>query len=155
LPGELDAAMLLKILRACWRPLHILAEKPSLDLCRHLVMLRDPHISGKIAFKEIPGLLYTLQFWRAVFLKFEQHHQGRTSSFHLRPLLWEAGVTVSNKVLESLIIRFVKKSIVTLEDFLLTLVKLYLAHERYKTIERKMRENSLSLEEMILMTVYS
>ncbi|XP_076318104.1 calpain-9-like isoform X2 [Tachypleus tridentatus] len=155
LPGELDAESLLKILTACWRPLHILAEKPTLDLCRHLVMLRDPHISGKIAFKEIPGLLYTLQFWRAVFLKFEQHHRGRTSSFHLRPLLWEAGVTVSNKVLESLIIRFVKKSVVTLEDFLLTLVKLYLAHERYKTIERKMRENSLSLEEMILMTVYS
>ncbi|XP_022248387.1 calpain-9-like [Limulus polyphemus] len=155
LPSEIDAMTLLKILKACWRPLQILAEKPTVELCRHLVMLRDPMISGKIMCKDVTGLLYTLQFWRTVFLKHEQPNRGRTNCFNLRSLLWEAGVTVSNKVLESLIVRFAKKNVLSSEAFLLALVKLYLAHERYKTIEKKMRENTLSLEEMILMTIYS
>lgn len=155
LPNEIDAVLLHKILRACWRSLQLLSEKPSLELCRNLIMLRDPLITGKMNKSELPGLLYTLQYWKTAFGKCDTGNRSKTSSFHLRTLLWEAGITVSNKVLECLVLRFTKNSTLTSESFLLALVKLYLAHERYSSIEKKMKENMISLEEMILMTVYS
>ncbi|XP_047488743.1 calpain-9-like, partial [Penaeus chinensis] len=89
------------------------------------------------------------------FLKFDRSHGGKTSSYHLRPALWEAGVTVSNKVLECLVLRFGKNRVLTSEAFLMALVRLHLAHERYHSIDTKMKGNPLSLEEMILMTIYS
>ncbi|XP_064458615.1 calpain-9-like isoform X2 [Ornithodoros turicata] len=161
LPPEVDAYTLLKLLRAmsrknlCLADTELLLEKPSLELCRHLVMLKDPIINGKINAKDVPLLLGMLHYWRNVFVKFDPPHKGRTSSFNLRPLLWEAGITVSNKVLECLVIRYAKECNITAEAFIGTLVKLYLAHDRYIQVEKKLKENTLSLEEMILMTVYS
>ena len=41
-----------------------LSEKPSLELCKSLIMLRDFNISGRINLLEIPVLLQTLFYWR-------------------------------------------------------------------------------------------
>lgn len=82
-----------------------LIEKPSLELCRHLVMLRDYNISGRVNLMEIPVLLHMLHFWKTAFLKYDRHHSGKTSSFNLRLILWDAGLSVSNKVLECLVLR--------------------------------------------------
>ncbi|KAG0414122.1 hypothetical protein HPB47_008729, partial [Ixodes persulcatus] len=147
LPCELDAYMLLKILRVISRNTQLLLEKPTLELCRHLVMLKDPVINGKISIKDVPLILGMLHFWRNVFVKFDHPHKGRTSSFNLRPLLWEAGITVSNKVLECLVIRYAKDCTITAEAFIGALVKLYLAHDRYGQVEKKLKENTISLEE--------
>ena len=57
-----EASVLLKILRGHWKA--YLIEKPSLELCRHLVMLRDYNISGRINLMEIPVLLHMLHFWK-------------------------------------------------------------------------------------------
>ncbi|CAN7990638.1 unnamed protein product [Ixodes pacificus] len=100
-------------------------------------------------------ILLSPWFLQNVFVKFDHPHKGRTSSFNLRPLLWEAGITVSNKVLECLVIRYAKDCTITAEAFIGALVKLYLAHDRYGQVEKKLKENTISLEEMILMTVYS
>ena len=53
---------MLKILKGHWKA--YLIEKPSLELCRHLVMLRDYNISGRINLMEIPVLLHMLHFWK-------------------------------------------------------------------------------------------
>lgn len=37
----------------------------------------------------------------------------------------------------------------------MAMVRLHLAHERYHSLDTKMKSNPLSLEEMILMTIYS
>ncbi|KAG8178251.1 hypothetical protein JTE90_000352 [Oedothorax gibbosus] len=155
IPSEIDAITLQKILRSCWRSLNLLCEKPSLELCRNLIMLRDPLITGKLNKNELPGLLYTLQYWKTAFSKHDPNCRSKTSSFNFRSLLWDAGVMVSNKVLECSVLRFTKNSTLTSEAYLLTLVKLYLAHERFTTVEKKMKENGMTLEEMILLTVYS
>ncbi|KFM79186.1 Calpain-11, partial [Stegodyphus mimosarum] len=147
IPQEVDALMLQKILRSSWRSLNLLCEKPSLELCRNLIMLRDPLITGKINKTELPGLLYTLQYWRAAFAKHDPNNRSKTSSFNFRSLLWDAGLTVSNKVLECAVLRFTKSSVLTSEAFLVALVKLYLAHERFTTVEKKMKENGMTLEE--------
>ncbi|KAL7644070.1 UNVERIFIED_CONTAM: hypothetical protein RMT77_004882 [Armadillidium vulgare] len=151
-PPELDIGLLHKFLKSHWKL--FLLEKPSLELAKGLVMLRDFNISGRISLIDLPELLLKLQFWRAAFMKFSGNGL-KTSSYNLRPALWEAGVTVSNKVLECLVLRFTKNQVLNSESFLLAVVRLHLAHERFHSIDSKMKANPLSLEEMILMTTYS
>jgi len=176
-PSEMDATVLLKVLKSRWKgggeygeasamcpsigspfccstPV-LLAEKPSLELCKSLIMLRDYNISGKINLIDVPALMHTLHFWRIAFGKYDRSVSGKTSSYNLRPILWEAGLTVSNKVLECLVLRFAKNRVLTGESFVMALVRLHLAHERYHSIDSKMKGSPLSLEEMILMTIYS
>ncbi|KAL1497954.1 hypothetical protein ABEB36_008833 [Hypothenemus hampei] len=153
-PPEVDASQLQKILKSNWKL--YLCDKPSLELCKSLIMLKDYNISGRINLIDIPNLIHLLQFWRLAFQKFERsHNSGKTSSYNLRALLWEAGCTVSNKVLECLVLRFAKNRIVTTENYIMALIRLYLAHERYHNLDTKMKSNPISLEEMILMTIYS
>ncbi|XP_063243850.1 calpain-1 catalytic subunit-like [Bacillus rossius redtenbacheri] len=152
-PPEVDATQLQKILRGHWK--YYLSEKPSLELCKSLIMLRDYNISGRINILDIPVLMHMLQFWRIAFQKFDRGHAGKTSSYNLRPLLWESGSTASNKVLECLVLRFAKSTVLTAECFVMAMVRLHLAHERYHSLDTKMKSNPISLEEMILMTIYS
>ncbi|XP_049817199.1 calpain-9-like isoform X2 [Aethina tumida] len=153
-PPEIDASQLQKILKSQWKL--ILSEKPSLELCKSLIMLRDFNISGRIGTVDIPILVHMLQFWKLAFQKFDKNqNSGKTSSYHLRALLWEAGCTVSNKVLECLVLRFAKNKILTMENYIMALVRLHLSYERYHNLDTKTKSNPLSLEEMILMTIYS
>lgn len=61
-PLEIDAPTLRKILRGHWKA--YLLERPSLELCKSLLMLRDYNISGRLNLMEIPVLLHMLHFWR-------------------------------------------------------------------------------------------
>jgi hypothetical protein len=54
--------------------------------------------------RRLSPALYHVQ---GAFLKFDRHHSGKTSSFNLRLILWEAGISVSNKVLECLVLRYI------------------------------------------------
>ncbi|KAK9739717.1 Calpain large subunit, domain III [Popillia japonica] len=153
-PPEIDASQLQKILKAQWKT--YLSEKPTLELCKSLIMIRDYNISGRISLMDIPILMNMLQFWRLAFQKFERgHNSGKTSSYNLRAVLWEAGCTVSNKVLECVVLRFAKNRILTAENYIMAMVRLHLAHERYHSLDTKMKSSPISLEEMILMTIYS
>lgn len=53
-----------KLIRASLQFLVYLSEKPSLELCKSLIMLRDYNISGRINVVDIPVLMHMLQFWR-------------------------------------------------------------------------------------------
>jgi hypothetical protein len=68
---------------------------------------------------------------QVAFHKFDRGHSGKTSSYNLRPLLWEAGGTASNKVLECLVLRFAKNKVLTSECFVMAMVRLHLAHGAY------------------------
>ena len=110
--------------------LNILYDKPSLELCRCLIMLKDSTITGKISVKEsLPSLLNMLHFWRTIFTQHQSNSHHKVSSYHYRMILWKAGISISNKVLECLIIRYTNNcALLNLESYLLSLVKLHLAH---------------------------
>ncbi|RWS31726.1 calpain-9-like isoform X3 [Leptotrombidium deliense] len=133
IPNEIDAFLLMKLLKAYWKPLNVLYDKPSLELCRYLIMLKDNTISGKIISKEsLPSILNLLHFWRTIFTKYQHSSHHKTSTYSLRSILWETGISVSNKVLECLVIRYSQHTtFLTLESFLLILVKLHLSHGNY------------------------
>ena len=116
--------------------LNILYDKPSLELCRCLIMLKDATISGKLTVKEsLPSLLNMLHFWRTIFTKHQSNSHHNVSSYNYRLVLWEAGISVSNKVLECLIIRYTNNcALLNHESYLLSLVKLHLAHGNVELI---------------------
>ncbi|KAJ0174908.1 hypothetical protein K1T71_010016 [Dendrolimus kikuchii] len=138
----------------------------SREVCRALVALRDPQARGALRARELPALVALLAFWAAAFRRYGGAGAGvgaavapwgtpRCSSYRLRALLRAAGLTASNKVLECLVLRFADGASLTVTDFVLALARLHLAHERYRSLEAKIKSNPLSLEEMILMTIYS
>ena len=66
---------------------------------------------------------------QSAFLKYVPGSSGvKTSSFNLRLILWEAGITVSNKVLECLILRFAKNKLLSSEAYVIVMIRLHLAH---------------------------
>ncbi|XP_045537341.1 calpain-9-like [Papilio machaon] len=126
----------------------------SLEVCRALVALRDAAAGGRVPAGEVPALLRLVGLWRAAVVRYARCGRG-VSSYRLRALLWAAGVSASNKVLECLVLRFARRATLTPEACLLALARLHLAHERYRTLDAKLKSNPLSLEEVILMTIYS
>lgn len=61
-PGEIDASQLQKILRSHWKV--YLSDKPTLELCKSLIMIRDYNISGRMNLLDVPTLIHMLHFWK-------------------------------------------------------------------------------------------
>ncbi|CAH0694391.1 unnamed protein product [Spodoptera exigua] len=178
-PAELDAAALRGALRRHWRD--CLCAPPSLELCGALVALRDATLEGAMRGSELPALLALLAAWREAWSRAAGagrcgRARRRASSYGLRALLREAGVTVSNKVLEALVLRFARDARLTHEAYVMALARLHVAHERFRSLDSRLKYNPVSLEEvgvagrvsrpggspltavllqMILMTIYS
>ncbi|XP_054166643.1 calpain-9-like [Oppia nitens] len=154
---EFDAYNLYKFFKLySKREAYLLLEKPTIELCRYLIMLNDLSINGKITANCVPNLLNLLHFWRSIFTRYQIDNKYKICCYSLRNLLYESGISVSNKVLESLVIRYTESSThLTLETFIICVIKLHLSHQRYKSLERQGKHNSITLEEMILSTVYS
>lgn len=134
--GELDAAGLRAALRRVWRA--CLSAPPSLELCRALVPLRDAALSGGVRARELPALLALLAYWRAAFERAAGRRCGaRASSYELRALLWAAGVSASNKVLEALVLRYARARRLSEEAYVMALARLHLAHGRYSNVCRR------------------
>lgn len=58
-------------------------------------------------------------------------------------------------MLECLVLRYARRATLTEEAYVMALARLHLAHERYRSLEAKVKACPLTLEEMILMTIYS
>lgn len=172
--AELDAGGLRAALRREWRA--CLGARPSLALCRALVPLRDRALAGAMRARDLPALLALLAYWRHAFRRLGGARRcggGAVSSYRLRALLWAAGVTASNKVLECLVLRFARGTQLTEEAYIMALARLHLAHgacppprcplpvmilklqrrvvfvsDRYRSLDTKMKVNPLSLEEV-------
>ncbi|KAG7312522.1 hypothetical protein JYU34_002045 [Plutella xylostella] len=154
---EIDVEGLLKVLKS-WRRRALLA-RPSRELARALLALADRAGAGRLPAAALPRLLQLLHYWRHIYLKYggctSTCGGPRASSYRLRALLWAAGLSASNKVLECLCARHARGATLAHDDLVVALARLHLAHERYRSLETKLKSNPLSLEELILMTIYS
>ncbi|KAF9421226.1 hypothetical protein HW555_002698 [Spodoptera exigua] len=138
---------------------------------------RKCHVVVSVTQQYEPGQRRLLAAWsRAAGAGRCGRARRRTSSYGLRALLREAGVTVSNKVLEALVLRFARDARLTHEAYVMALARLHVAHERFRSLDSRLKYNPVSLEEvgvagrvsrpggspltavllqMILMTIYS
>ncbi|KAH9628745.1 hypothetical protein HF086_003699 [Spodoptera exigua] len=129
---------------------------------------------------ELPALLALLAAWREAWSRAAGagrcgRARRRASSYGLRALLREAGVTVSNKVLEALVLRFARDARLTHEAYVMALARLHVAHgeggargagcgrgargatsltmrvlvaERFRSLDSRLKYNPVSLEEV-------
>lgn len=111
---------------------------PSLELCRGLLALKDTDLSGRLQIEHVPSLVNLMTFWKNSFRRCGPNATAsgvfskgtwasKISSYCLRGLLWTAGVTASNKVIEALVGRFTKNRQITLEGYILALIRIHLA----------------------------
>jgi len=182
-PPEIDAGQLQVLLRtngSCGNAMPGLGGLcgPSLELCRGLLALKDPDLGGRLSVEHVPSLVGLMKFWKSAFRRCGPTYSttgtlgrgiwaSRVSSYCLRGLLWAGGVTASNKVIEALVGRFTRSKQMTLEGYLLALVRIHLAHgkvrwcflpksrsitiqftERFHNLDSKAKSNPLSLEEV-------
>lgn len=116
---------------------------PSLELCRGLLALKDTDLGGRLSIEHVPALVNLMKFWKNSFRRGGPSYStsgslgrgiwaSKVSSYCLRSLLWAGGVTASNKVIEALINRFARNKQITLEGYLLALVRIQLAHGKCK-----------------------
>ena len=90
--------------------------------------------SSKVSVKNIL-IWYSILTFQSAFLKYAGGSSGvKTSSFNLRLILWEAGITVSNKVLECLVLRFSKNKVILSESYITVMIRLHLAHGEFINI---------------------
>ena len=81
--------------------------------------------------------MFFILFLQSAFLKYVPGSSGvKTTSFNLRLILWEAGITVSNKVLECLILRFMKNKFLCSEAYVIVMIRLHLAHGKNEITAR-------------------
>lgn len=142
-PTEIDAAQLQMLLKnnssgSCSIPGFGSVCGPSLDLCRGLLALKDPDLSGRVSIENVPSLVNLLSFWKTSFKRCGPSMSAsgaisrgvwasKISSYALRGLLWTAGVTASNKVIEAIAGRFTRSRSITLEGYILALIRIHLA----------------------------
>ena len=65
-----------------------MSEKPSLELCKSLIMLRDYNISGKINLIDVPALLQTLHYWRVYFYYYRSWIRILTDEIDFISMKW-------------------------------------------------------------------
>lgn len=142
-PVEIDAAQLQALLKnnssgSCSLPGFGSVCGPSLDLCRGLLALKDPDLSGRVLIDQVPTLVNLLSFWKTSFKRCGPSIStsgtlsrgvwaSKISSYALRGLLWTAGVTASNKIIEAIAGRFTRSRSITLEGYILALIRIHLA----------------------------
>lgn len=183
-PHEIDAAQLQVLLRtngSCGNNLPGFSGfcGPSLELCRGLLALKDPDLGGRLSIEHVPALVSLMKFWKSAFRRCGPSFSttgslgrgiwsSKVSSYCLRGLLWAGGVTASNKVIEALVGRFTKNKQITLEGYLLALVRIHLAQgifilfslckkintylpptDRFHSLDSKAKSNPLTLEEVL------
>lgn len=142
-PTEIDATQLQVLLKnnsngSCIIPGIGSVCGPSLDLCRGLLALKDPDLSGRVLIEHVPALVNLLSFWKTSFKRCgpsmsasgaisRGEWSSKISSYCLRGLLWTSGVTASNKIIEAIAGRFTKNRSITLEGYILALIRIHLA----------------------------
>ncbi|XP_052743533.1 calpain-1 catalytic subunit-like isoform X2 [Bicyclus anynana] len=141
---ELDAAALRARLRRVWR--RVLPARPSAELCRALVALCDGALGGRARAGELAALAARLALWRAALRSLGARR--RLSSYRLRELLAACGASASNKVLEALVLRYARGAALDADACMVALARLHLAHERFRSLDSKLKSNPLSLEEV-------
>ncbi|XP_076116201.1 calpain-9-like [Mytilus galloprovincialis] len=161
---EIDASRLQKVLATpikdkipllcCFSESKIVKFKPinlSLDTCKAAITIFDSKIEGHLCYEDFNKLLSKLILWQGTFRSYSQGNLD-FSSYSLRSALRLIGLTVSNKTLETLIIRFTSNGRVSPEQFICIVIKLSTVHARYNSC---LSTNNILLSDLLHTAIYS
>ncbi|XP_053384119.1 calpain-A-like isoform X2 [Mercenaria mercenaria] len=116
--------------------MHIKRLFLSPETCKAAVTIEDKDMNGRLNFEEFMSLVQKLSFWQSIFLKFSVGNGSVMDSYSLRNAFRITGFSVSNKILEALVLRFAAKDFINLEGFMNSIIKLHVAHKIVALIDR-------------------
>ncbi|XP_064485553.1 calpain-B-like isoform X4 [Ornithodoros turicata] len=131
-----------------------------LELCRSMVALSDHNRSGSLDLKEFTSFWKLIRTWTQAFNKYDKDSSGSLGTYELREALLSAGYTISNPILQSLVLRYgTKKHQMTLNDFLACVIKLramiVCVSEIFKTKDRcNIGKAVFTTDEWLAFTMY-
>ncbi|XP_060559734.1 calpain-A-like isoform X2 [Ruditapes philippinarum] len=108
--------------------MHIKRLFLSPETSKAAVTIEDKDMNGRLNFEEFLSLVQKLSFWQSIFLKFSVGNGSVMDSYSLRNAFRIAGFSVSNKIMEALVLRFAAKDFIHLEGFMNSIIKLHVAH---------------------------
>jgi len=127
----------------------------SLETCRSMIAMLDLDKSGKLGYEEFKTMWADLRRWKKIFNEFDKDRSGNFNSFELREALRSAGINVSNKTFNGLVMRFSdSEGKIFFDDFILCSVRLKTMLDVFK--EYEVGNNAqFSMDEFIQLTMYS
>ncbi|XP_025105443.1 calpain-B-like isoform X7 [Pomacea canaliculata] len=97
----------------------------AIDSCRSMVAMHDGDLSGKLGYDEFKDLWADLRQWKGVFKEYDRDKSGNLNSLELRGALHSVGFRLSNKTLQSIVMRYSDKNgNIDFGDFVLCAVRL-------------------------------
>ncbi|PAA91557.1 hypothetical protein BOX15_Mlig020951g1 [Macrostomum lignano] len=126
----------------------------SAEACRSMLALMDLNMSGYMEFDEFKVLWNQIRLLKTIFKEKDADGNGSFDSFELRDALKAAGYNLSNKVFETVAMRYTDptKGVVSFEDFILLSVRMRTAFTTYEaTVKTK---EALEQDNFIKMMMY-
>ncbi|KAL8619657.1 hypothetical protein ACOMHN_019712 [Nucella lapillus] len=121
---EIDAYELQEILNAAFQK-EFSFSGFTIDATRSMVAMHDGDLSGKLGYDEFKDLWEDLRRWKGVFKEYDHDQSGNLNSFELRSSLNSVGFRLSNRTLQSLVMRFSnQEGKVDFGDFIVCAVRL-------------------------------
>ncbi|XP_052800225.1 calpain-A-like isoform X2 [Mya arenaria] len=132
----------------------------SAETCKAAVTIEDKDMNGRLNYIEFLSLLQKLLLWQRIYKKYAVGNGSVIDSYSLRNAFKLAGFTLSNRVLEALVLRFSAKDYTNLEGFINAVVKLHVAHQRHRQVSADQpgmtdAENRKYLQELLRAAIYS
>jgi len=126
------------------------------ETCRSMVALMDADCSGKLDIQEFLDMWKNVMFWKLNFVKFDADKSGSFDAFELRNALNGIGYVVSNKVFNTIVMRYVNQSNqVVFEDYMICVIRLKTVFENYKAHPKTADSKAqFDLDEFVQMMVY-
>ncbi|KAL1005968.1 hypothetical protein UPYG_G00066270 [Umbra pygmaea] len=100
-------------------------EGVSLNTCHSIINLMDVDNSGQLEFQEFKVFWEKMKKWIMLFISFDTDRSGRMSTYELRLALKAAGMSLNNKLLQLIALRFGDDNYeIDFDDYLTCIVRL-------------------------------
>ncbi|XP_076441733.1 calpain-9-like isoform X2 [Babylonia areolata] len=153
---EVDAVELKRMLDTFFRQ-EVNFQGFNIEAARSMVAMYDGDMSGKLGYEEFKELLEDLRHWKGVFKQFDRNLSGNLTSYELRTALSSTGFRLSNRTLQSLVMRYSNSDgQIDFSDFITCTVRLKTMINTFRALDKASQGIApVDMETFLQTTMYS
>ncbi|XP_026535780.1 calpain-8-like [Notechis scutatus] len=135
---ELTANELQTILnRVITKRIDIKSDGFNINTCREMISLLDNHGTGTLGLVEFKILWMKIQKYLEIYKKVDTNYSGTIDAHEMRNALKEAGFTLSNKIQQSIIIRYAcSKLAIDFDGFVACMIRLECLFKMFQILDK-------------------
>jgi len=146
---QIDSFELQNILSQAFKK-EMMGKEFSLESCRSLVSMVDEDESGKVGFSEFKELWMTIRKWKGAFDNFDKDGSGDMCLYELKGALKVLGLSLSNRILDSVAMRFNnKKGRISFDDFMQIVTRVHILIKSFKEHQQRHGVATFTLAEYL------